>query len=60
MKPQFYNFIELFKENITVDHITSDLKCWNCDSESRENLFLHGYQFDDPLFKPMCNVYGLK
>ena len=37
MKPQFYDFIELFKENITVDHISSDLKCWECESESREN-----------------------
>ena len=25
-----------FKEYITVDHISSDLKCWDCDSESRE------------------------
>ena len=37
MKPQFYDFIELFKENIMIDHISSDLKCWECDSESREN-----------------------
>ncbi len=36
MKPQFYDFIELFKEKITVDHIASELKCWECDSESRE------------------------
>lgn len=36
MRPQFYNFIELFKENITVYHISSDLKCWECDLESRE------------------------
>ncbi len=25
-----------FKEYITVDYISSDLKCWECDSESRE------------------------
>ncbi len=37
MKPQFYDFIELFNEYIRVDHISSDLKYWDCDSESREN-----------------------
>lgn len=36
MRPQFYDFIELFKEKITADHIASELKCWECDSESRE------------------------
>ena len=36
MRPQFYNFIKLFKEKITVDYISSDVECWECDSESRE------------------------
>ena len=36
MRPQFYDFIELFQEKITVDYISSDVECWECDSESRE------------------------
>ena len=36
MRPQFYNFIDLFKENITVDCISSDLEYWECDLESDE------------------------
>jgi len=33
MKPQFYNFIDLFKKNIIVNTISSDLVYWECDSE---------------------------
>ncbi|HDZ19495.1 hypothetical protein LCGC14_0564500 [marine sediment metagenome] len=36
MKPQYYDFIELFKNNIKIEHICSDLKCWESDLESRE------------------------
>ncbi len=37
MKPQFYNFIKLFEENVSINSISSDLEYWNCDSESKKD-----------------------
>ncbi|MHA1149350.1 MAG: hypothetical protein ACTSR8_14030 [Promethearchaeota archaeon] len=37
MKPKFYDFIELFENNITVEHISSALECWDEDSEGKQD-----------------------
>lgn len=48
MRPHFYDFIESFEENITVAHIASDLTCWECDSQSREDALqlMHNKNYD--------------
>jgi len=48
MRPQFYDFIELFEDNITVSYIASDLICWECDSQSRNDAlqFMRNKNFD--------------
>lgn len=35
MRPKFYDFVNLFEDNITVDYIASDLMNWDPRSESR-------------------------
>jgi len=39
MKPEFYDFMNLFEENLTVNHIASKLICWNIKTETKEDAF---------------------
>lgn len=36
MKPEFYDFIELFENNIFVKYIASELDCWNTKTETKD------------------------
>ncbi|MEJ2249554.1 MAG: hypothetical protein P8Y97_07835 [Candidatus Lokiarchaeota archaeon] len=36
MEPSFYEFMDLFEKNITVEYIASELDCWNTNMETKE------------------------
>lgn len=36
MKPEFYDFVELFEKKISVRYIASELDCWNTKTETED------------------------
>ena len=57
LKPEFYDFIELFEKNIIVDYIASELVCWNPKEEEKQVAIkkMKYYEFD---LLPIINEDG--